>query len=211
MNAFEAGKSVEQRSREILHPFIQQRAFNGQFVVTSKGPLARELQRSVGDLLYNTDAETVYSAEMKAEEENKWGRFFLEMWSNREWFTPGWMIYLKTDLLLYHFLKEDLLYPIPFMALRKWAFHRGRIYAFPERQQSKYKQANDTWGRCVPIEILVRELNLGKPFSPAAFQYDAADDLKRSVEEGFSAIRERKANGGPGWTPKSLDDDVPPF
>jgi N6-adenosine-specific RNA methylase IME4 len=29
--------------------------------------------------------------------------------------------------------------------------------------------------------------------------YDAADDINKSVAEGFRAIRERKAAGGPGW------------
>jgi hypothetical protein len=29
--------------------------------------------------------------------------------------------------------------------------------------------------------------------------YDAADDIHQSVLEGFRAIRERKAAGGPGW------------
>jgi N6-adenosine-specific RNA methylase IME4 len=33
----------------------------------------------------------------------------------------------------------------------------------------------------------------------AADDYDAADDLNKSVIEGFRAIRERKAAGGPGW------------
>jgi hypothetical protein len=29
--------------------------------------------------------------------------------------------------------------------------------------------------------------------------YDADDDIRKSVAEGFRAIRERKANGGAGW------------
>lgn len=32
--------------------------------------------------------------------------------------------------------------------------------------------------------------------------YDARQDLERSITEGFRAIRERVANGGPGWEPK---------
>jgi N6-adenosine-specific RNA methylase IME4 len=30
-------------------------------------------------------------------------------------------------------------------------------------------------------------------------KYDPIDDIRRSVAEGFAAVRERKANGGPGW------------
>jgi N6-adenosine-specific RNA methylase IME4 len=33
----------------------------------------------------------------------------------------------------------------------------------------------------------------------ARAQYDAQDDVRKSVEEGFRVIRERKAAGGPGW------------
>jgi hypothetical protein len=29
--------------------------------------------------------------------------------------------------------------------------------------------------------------------------YDADDDIRKSVAEGFRTIRERKAAGGPGW------------
>jgi hypothetical protein len=34
---------------------------------------------------------------------------------------------------------------------------------------------------------------------PHFLEYDAEDDINKSVAEGFCAIRERKANGGPGW------------
>ena len=30
-------------------------------------------------------------------------------------------------------------------------------------------------------------------------RYDADDDINKSVQEGFAAIRARKAAGGPGW------------
>jgi hypothetical protein len=30
-------------------------------------------------------------------------------------------------------------------------------------------------------------------------KFDAEDDIRKSVGEGFRAIRERKAKGGPGW------------
>ena len=31
--------------------------------------------------------------------------------------------------------------------------------------------------------------------------YDATDDFAKSIEEAYRVIRERKANGGKGWTP----------
>lgn len=202
MNGFDKARDVERRSMEILRPFIQQRAYNGQYVVTSKGPLARELQKTVGDVLFNSDSETIYSIEVKAEEANEYGNLFLETWSNRHRFTVGWMFTLNADLLLYHFLREDELYKIPFAKLRKWAFHDNRIFSFPERKAQKYDQLNDTWGRCVPISVLSRELNLAPAFAPATFAYDGQDDFARSLNEGYSEIRKRMATGGPGWDPK---------
>jgi hypothetical protein len=166
VSAIDTTRNIERISLQILRPFLQQRAFNGQYVVTSKGPLARELQRSVGDMLYNKDAETIYSVEVKAEQENEHENFFIETWSNRARFTTGWVYNLNADFLFYHFLKDDELYIIPFQKLRRWAFHDRRIYGFPERKQSKYDQLNDTWGRCVPIGVATRELSLAPPYSP---------------------------------------------
>ena len=202
MNGFDKARDVERRSMAILRPFIQKRSYNGQFVVTSKGPLARELQKTVGDALYNADAETIYSVEVKAEESNEHGNFFLETWSNRHQFTQGWMYTLKADLLLYHFLRDDELYKIPFAKLKKWAFHNARIYDFPERQATKYDQLNDTWGRCVPIAVVMRELSLSAPLNPAAYDYDPAKDVEGCFNDAYAAIRDRVAAGGPGWTPK---------
>lgn len=172
MSAFEKASDIERRSFAVVRPFIQQRAYNGQYVVTAKGPLARDLQKTVGDFLYNADSETVYGIELKAEEENKYGRLFLETWSNRKWFTLGWMYTLQTDILLYHFLNDDLLYRIPFRKLRTWAFHEGRIYEYKERPQSKYAQKNDTWGRCVPIDVLHKEIDLPEPYKPVKAAFD---------------------------------------
>jgi len=35
----------------------------------------------------------------------------------------------------------------------------------------------------------------------AEAQYSPEDDFAKSIDEAYRVIRERKANGGPGWTP----------
>jgi len=40
--------------------------------------------------------------------------------------------------------------------------------------------------------------------------YDAADDLSRSIEFCYRAIRERIARGGPPWMPPTVDELEPP-
>jgi hypothetical protein len=45
--------------------------------------------------------------------------------------------------------------------LKQWAFgsgEEGGIYRWPENRQGRYAQANDSWGRCVPVDVLEREV-----------------------------------------------------
>lgn len=166
MNSFEAASEIEAKSWEILRPFIEFRAYNGRFVRTVKGRLAKELQKSVGDVLYNSDDATVHAVEIKAEQ--KWtGRLFLERWSNRSRFTPGWIETLNCDLLLCHFLDQDRLLALNFPNLRKWLYHcdrwqKPKASLYPQTSQTAYAQLNDTWGYVVPVSDLPREVLQGE-------------------------------------------------
>jgi N6-adenosine-specific RNA methylase IME4 len=52
------------------------------------------------------------------------------------------------------------------------------------------------------LELFARQQRSGwTSWGNETDKYDPEDDIRRSVEEGFKAIRERKANGGPGWPP----------
>lgn len=173
MNAFESASMVEVRGMATLLPYIEDRAFQGRFVRTVKGNLARFLQAQMGDVIVNTDADTVVAAEIKIEQRHT-GNLFLETWSNRNLddvgshaergCNPGWMVKLRADLLLYYFLDSDDLYSIPMFRLKKWAFgsrtSAPHIYEFREVSQSRYGQLNETVGRLVPIHILQNEVGL---------------------------------------------------
>lgn len=163
MSAFVQACRVEDRSWDLLEPYLKARSFDGRFVRTSKGPLSLELQKSVGDALVNTDRQTVYGIEVKAEERHT-GNLFLERWSNRSRFTPGWFETLSTDLLWCHFLDQDVVYEMAFGRLRQWLYwHTGRghpkCHTFELAKQGKYEQLNDTWGYLVPLREL-RDSNL---------------------------------------------------
>lgn len=170
MNAYDAGRKVEAQSMAVLHPFLDET--QGRWVMTAKGALARYLQETTGDLIFNDAGNRMWTVECKAEKENKTGNLFLEVWSNRNLdrrddnakygSNPGWMLKLRADLLFYHFIDTDDLYIINLFELQRWAFGyenvAGSIWDYPERRQGKYVQANDTWGRCVPISTLQHEL-----------------------------------------------------
>jgi hypothetical protein len=161
---------VEHRGLAVLLPYLEEKAYRGRLVSTAKGPLSRTLQKSFGDFFMNVDAETVRSLEIKVE--RQWtGNVFLETWSNRNLedpnahyehgSTPGWLVTSRADLLLFYFLDTDDLVTVPLLRLKRWAFGsgpQGGVYAWPEKRQGRYGQANDTWGRCVPVEHLEREV-----------------------------------------------------
>lgn len=126
---------------------VHERADRGRLVATAKGPLSRTLQRSFGDFLINTNAETVRSLELKVE--RHWtGNLFLETWSNRNLddrdahyehgSTPGWLVTSRADRPRVYFLDSDDLVTVPLLRLKRSAFGsgpQGGVYAWPEKQQ----------------------------------------------------------------------------
>lgn len=175
-NAFELGRNIEKQSRAIVEPLLDE-ATNGKFVYTDKGRLAVEFQKKYGDvLIQEKKSNGMWTVEIKAEKSPS-PNFFLEHWSNGKWLTTGWMFTLQADLLFYHFLDSDELYIMKLPHLQRW-FHFGEGFnksepclyrpgceRFPLKRQKKYDQLNDTWGRCVPIEVVRKEVGL-KKFNP---------------------------------------------
>jgi hypothetical protein len=170
MNAFRTASLVESRGLSVLLPWLEERSYGGRLVHLAKGRLAEELQREVGDLVLNTDAETFHSIEVKCEEENRTGNLFLETWSNRKRFKRGWLDHCNADWLLYYFLGSDELYRVSLPRLKQWALIDKNLFRsaagllpdfqFKEKCQGKYNQLNDTWGVCVPIPVLKQEVGL---------------------------------------------------
>lgn len=177
MTAFNATRNVEARGMQLLLPYIQELS-NGRYVVTNKGPLARYLQLSVGDVVYNDTREVMWAAEIKVEETRR-PNLFLEIWSNRNLnergrhaqygSNPGWLYHSRADWLFYYFLDTDDLFVIDLFALQRWAFgfvHTdGREFdpqlfseEFRQAGQRKYVQRNETIGRLVPIDLLQKKL-----------------------------------------------------
>jgi len=161
---------IEQQSWDALEPYLKKRAFEGRFVRTAKGPLSLELQKSIGDVLVNSSREHVTAIEVKAELKHT-GNLFLERWSNRQRFTPGWLETLHTDVLWYHFLDKDIVYELGFQRLRQWMYwHEGRgkpnASKFELVKQSKYDQLNDTWGYIVPLSELKESSLIRRVFRP---------------------------------------------
>lgn len=143
---FVIASQVEQEAWSILLPY-----FKGthEIVLTDGSP---HIQKLLGDAISKRDGR-YKTVEVKAETRHT-GNLYLETWSNREWFTPGWMVYSNSDVLAYYFLDTNQLYTVPMRKLKVWAWHGRNIYRYDEVAQKKYNQRNDGWGRIVPVDDL---------------------------------------------------------
>lgn len=164
MTAFDDSRKVEAIGMSYLLPLVRERAHDGQFVMTSKGALAKHLQETCGDLMFNSDPDRLWAVEVKIEA-RRTGNFFFEVFSNRNLdrradhaergINPGWMFKLRADLLFYYFVDTDDLYVISLFRLQQWAFgsgdQGGKLWRYAQKRQGKYRQLNDTWGAIVPI------------------------------------------------------------
>lgn len=81
-------------------------------------------------------------------------------------------------------------YVLRFPVLRKWAFGHevveGNIFRYPERCQAKRSQMNDTWGRCVPIDVVRRTVGF-RLLAPRAIQarWRTLPTPQLTVQPGF--------------------------
>lgn len=183
MNAYDSANEVEAEAMRILIPYAREFYRGGELVLTNGMYFA---QKVLGDMIAkNSDGRTEL-IEVKAEAENKYGNLFLESWSSLGLLRHGWMHTCLATTLWYHFNASRELYIVPMDMLRRWAFAknegvtRDNIDAFPQRLQAKYKQANDTWGWCVPIRALREKVEGFRGPIDAAAETERAQ-RKRSI------------------------------
>ena len=155
LKAFDACLSVEARAMKILEPIIAA-YYDSHVRASGNGKLVKWIQQNMGDVLARNPPNAADIVDVKSEETNKHGNFFLESWSNKARGKRGWMFTAHYTKLWYYFLDTSELFIIDFARLKTWAVER--ITDFPEREQNKYDQLNDTWGRCVPIGVIRNEV-----------------------------------------------------
>lgn len=199
MNAFKKCRELESVSREHLERVhMKAVVYDGRFVRVEKGPHAHEIQSTLGDYFMNSDDETAWAVEHKCEYSNRHGNFFLETFSNKSRGRPGWLWTQGADILLYHFLRDGEVYWLRLKALRAWLYGhveingrmQPRIHAYPERQQARYDQLNDTWGYCVTIADICAGMNVTR--------YDVEPVLLDQYEVLLDSERAARSNGQEG-------------
>jgi len=157
ISSYTDSKETERKGRIELVEFFSQVFPDTELTFFDKGKHVVYLQKNYGDGSFTHDGN-YYIFELKTEEERKWGNFFLEAWSNMSHQTKGWIHYINPDCLYYNFLEEEILYIIPWDELKEWAFDKKQIGKYDLKAQNECDQLNDTWGHCVPIEIITAEV-----------------------------------------------------
>lgn len=164
MSAFSNASEVEKQAIRELYPWLLHTCEKAQQIGLEKERLGLFVQTVWGDFLATKKGKN-YSIELKAEETDKYSNFFLEMFSNMEFGTPGWMLTSHADYLFYFFLETGELYVMKLANLRKWAFFvddngHQRLDGYALRRQKKRDQLNDSWGRCVPIAHVLASITV---------------------------------------------------
>lgn len=154
MTEYERSCEVEASGLKLLVPHLKNCCFDGELILFDAGPSKVSLQ-SVGDAVMRSKwSGQVLTLEFKFERAEHFGNFFLETWSNRARFKPGWFLMCQADILVYQFNSEQLAFLMKLHELRAWAYQGDLLYGYPEKRQSKYSQRNDTWGRPIPISAV---------------------------------------------------------
>lgn len=161
--AFDACLTVEEQGLEILAPIVPE-FYNQYVLIGGDSDLTVWIQENVGDMVARNPPSAPEIVDFKIEEFNKHKNFFLEMFSNKSRRTLGWFVTARYTKLWYFFLDTRQLFIIDFDSLKRWGRgpskkgRRCRLIDFPLREQDKRKQMNDTWGRCVPIDVIREEV-----------------------------------------------------
>lgn len=104
------------------------------------------------------------------------GNLFWETYSNKSTGRLGWGLTSKADVLYFLFWADAIGYRIDDLQSKIWAFDYSKKN-YPEVQQKKYAQTNDTWGRLVPVDA--------SWLKAQRFSFEAA---KRHIEQRFTGL-----------------------
>ncbi len=88
-----------------------------------------------------------------------------------------------------------------------------RLYPGPRLELFARKPRDGwvTWGNEIERDRFNEAARAEPERDEAPSAYDSADDVEKCFGEAYRAIRERKANGGPGWTPGEAASEDDPF
>ena len=143
MNSFIKASEIEKKGKErwwkqMGHPLEWRECVN------------KEENDTCGDCFHIPSGEY---HEWKFEKFEKYGNFFFETFSNKSRNTVGWMFKsMEAKYLWYGFLNIGKVYLFDFIKLKEW-FKENHL-SYKEKEQNKYDQYNDTWGRPVSIKIM---------------------------------------------------------
>ena len=144
--AFSVACEVEKAGCDIILPYIESKGFK---VI----PFANKHLQQYGDYIVQ-NGDKPKTIEIKTENKHT-GNFFFETWSNRKWHTLGWIFTIQADWLFYYFQDKYILYFMQVKSLKDCLFIDGLLWKYPEVEQGKYNQRNDTWGRIVPVDEIM--------------------------------------------------------
>ena len=93
--------------------------------------------------------------EFKAERKRR-ENLFVETESNRLICRKGWAWTCRATWLAYHVMGNRRVYLMSMRELHDWL--KENEHRFELKPQSTFDQPNETWGRCIPIRVILAEI-----------------------------------------------------
>lgn len=175
MTALNKALSVEARGKKIIYDYLELKDSSYAEIYDKFDGTADKAMQKHGDFIYFDKSGKLQWVEVKIEEENKYGTFFIETLSNKNISdeishyerasTPGWLYTSRASYIFYYFIKTDELYCLPLLRVKRWLLSNDVkndghpvLDRYKEKPQGKYFQLNDTWGRSIPINDVLSAL-----------------------------------------------------
>jgi len=177
MNDFNNSLRTEHKGKVIIYDWLDLKNNNYASIYDGfDSPDDKVMQKHGDCIIFDKNGRGSW-VEIKIEEENKFGNFFIETISNknvRNEFehlerasTQGWFWSSRATWIFYYFLKSDELFAFRLFHLKRWLLsdddgnpYHPIIDRYPEKPESKAIQKNDTWGRCVPIKDTISAIDV---------------------------------------------------
>lgn len=225
VSAMQRTKAIGLLHKQVAKDSALSRMAIADYIVTMRKPGANsDPVAGIFDTYYGDDmSDAELTEEARRTFESGGGRSFDQHKSIMIWqryAEPIWLDIVQSDVLSHRVAREEAderhISPLQLTAVRRamqtWtnpneivlspfagigtagyvAIEMGRRFVGAELKSSYYRQAVDN--------LRLAESNYGR--RELFDNYDADKDFAGSLNEGYRAIRERVAAGGPGWTPK---------
>lgn len=148
---------IGRQAIESVTPILQAVSYNNTVFSPTGSTLEPDLQRMGIDLLFWSSPDRLLTVEVKGTPKS-YTSAFLELSADLYRNRPGWMFTVKSDLLIWVYLDDGIVYMMAFHQLYNW--YMDNYHRYELRQQLQHDTQTATFGCIIPWRDIC--IGLGK-------------------------------------------------